>query len=109
MLVYIYTCREANKQLVKRHFSKLKGGESMAAEKGRISKKGHEKGAEGLSCWVPHPRTGIYVPKGHESVIDDVPDGAASFNQTYWFREVDGVEEPDHHILSKRHFPTNNL
>ncbi|KAH7518076.1 hypothetical protein FEM48_Zijuj09G0132300 [Ziziphus jujuba var. spinosa] len=91
--------REANKQ-VKRHFSKLMGGESMAA----ISNKGHEKAADGLSYWVPHPRTGIYVPQGHESVIDDVPDSAASFNQTYWLREVDGVEKLDPDILFERHF-----
>lgn len=48
------------------------------------------------SYWVPHPRTGIYFPKGHESVMDDVPEGAASFDQTYWLRNVDdGVEKPD--------------
>ncbi|XP_050148835.1 uncharacterized protein LOC126623901 isoform X1 [Malus sylvestris] len=46
--------------------------------------------------WVPHPRTGIYVPKGHEKVMDDVPKGAASLNQTFWLRNVDGVlEKPD--------------
>lgn len=56
--------------------------------------------------WVPHPRTGIYFPKGHESVMDDVPEGAASLNdqfQTYWLRNVDGVERPaqdDHHFLT---------
>ncbi|KAM2989240.1 hypothetical protein FF2_003243 [Malus domestica] len=39
---------------------------------------------------------GIYVPKGHEKVMDDVPKGAASFNQTFWLRNVDGVlEKPD--------------
>ncbi|PSS02656.1 CRS2-associated factor 2 like [Actinidia chinensis var. chinensis] len=48
------------------------------------------------SCWVPHPRTGIYFPLGHDRVMDDVPDGAASFDQTYWMRTVDGVDKPDH-------------
>ncbi|KAJ6385624.1 hypothetical protein OIU77_028747 [Salix suchowensis] len=45
--------------------------------------------------WVPHPRTGIFVPKGREWVVDDVPEKAASLNQTYWLRNVDGVERPD--------------
>ncbi|KAK9287484.1 hypothetical protein L1049_015905 [Liquidambar formosana] len=45
--------------------------------------------------WVPHPRTGIYFPKGHDWVMDDVPDGAASFDQTHWLRNVDGVDKPD--------------
>ncbi|KAJ1265496.1 hypothetical protein BS78_08G080400 [Paspalum vaginatum] len=38
------------------------------------------------SLWVPHPRTGIYYPKGFEWVMDDVPSGAASFQPSYWFR-----------------------
>lgn len=49
------------------------------------------------SSWVPDPRTGIYIPKGHEWVMDDVPKGAASLNnQTFWLRNEDGVlEKPD--------------
>ncbi|KAF5743990.1 hypothetical protein HS088_TW08G00578 [Tripterygium wilfordii] len=48
------------------------------------------------SLWVPHPRTGIYFPQGHEWVMDDVPLGAASFGHNYyWLRNVDGVEKPD--------------
>jgi len=38
------------------------------------------------SCWVPHPRTGIYFPVGHEWVMKDVPDGAATFSETCYFR-----------------------
>ncbi|KAD2393142.1 hypothetical protein E3N88_40119 [Mikania micrantha] len=41
------------------------------------------------SCWVPHPRTGIYYPKGHEWVMNDVPDGAARFDYNHWFRNDD--------------------
>ncbi|KAM6558279.1 hypothetical protein CsatA_027518 [Cannabis sativa] len=48
------------------------------------------------SYWSPHPYSGIYVPKGHEWVVDDVPKNAASFgDQTYWLRNVDGVDKPD--------------
>ncbi|PSS29286.1 ATP synthase subunit beta like [Actinidia chinensis var. chinensis] len=47
------------------------------------------------SYWVPHQRTGIYFPEGHDWVMDDVPDAAASFDQTYWIRTVDGVDKPD--------------
>ncbi|OMO63330.1 hypothetical protein COLO4_32545 [Corchorus olitorius] len=46
------------------------------------------------SCWVPHPKSGIYFPKGHEWVMNDVPDGAASLGQTFWLRSVEGVEKP---------------
>ncbi|KAJ0232152.1 hypothetical protein HA466_0292500 [Hirschfeldia incana] len=53
--------------------------------------------------WVPHPRTGIFFPPGQEeSVMDGVPDGAASFDMTFWLRNVDGVDkpDPDHHFPS---------
>ncbi|CAN4112120.1 unnamed protein product [Withania somnifera] len=45
--------------------------------------------------WVPHPRTGIYFPIGQEKMMDDVPNGAASFPQTYWLRSEDGVDKPE--------------
>ncbi|KAA8545793.1 hypothetical protein F0562_020756 [Nyssa sinensis] len=59
--------------------------------------------------WVPHPRTGIYFPKGHEWVMKDVPDGAASFAQTYWLRNIVGVDhKPDPHLtLPDYNFHTN--
>lgn len=52
--------------------------------------------------WVPHPRTGIFFPPGQESVMDDVPVGAASFDMTFWLRNVDGVDKPD---LDHYHLP----
>ncbi|CAL9764177.1 unnamed protein product [Musa acuminata subsp. burmannicoides] len=45
------------------------------------------------SWWIPHPRTGIYYPKGHEWVMEDVPEGASSFPRTYWLRSAEGVEK----------------
>lgn len=90
--VFIY--REANRQ-VERRFSKFLISESVVDNGGGCGHRGGESSEKMSSCWVPHPRTGIYVPKGHEQVIDDVPEGAASFNRTYWLREVDGVEKPD--------------
>ncbi|CAN8270286.1 unnamed protein product [Cochlearia groenlandica] len=45
--------------------------------------------------WVPHPRTGIFFPPGQEAVMADIPDGAASFDMTFWIRNVDGVDKPD--------------
>jgi hypothetical protein len=46
--------------------------------------------------WVPHPRTGIYYPKGFEWVMEDVPSGAASFRQSYWLRtgEAESLSSP---------------
>ncbi|GMI83696.1 hypothetical protein like AT3G19550 [Hibiscus trionum] len=50
---------------------------------------------KGTSSWVPHPKSGIYFPKGHEWVMDDVPARAASFGQSFWDRNVDGVDKPE--------------
>ncbi|KDP44468.1 hypothetical protein JCGZ_16301 [Jatropha curcas] len=53
------------------------------------------------SCWIPDPRTGIYVPKGQEWMMDNVAEGAASLNQTCWLRNVDGVDKPDPDVFSE--------
>ncbi|XP_038887565.1 uncharacterized protein LOC120077680 [Benincasa hispida] len=45
------------------------------------------------STWVPHPRTGIYFPQGHEWVMKDIPENAASFSQLCWFRDSDGIDD----------------
>ncbi|KAL3638491.1 hypothetical protein CASFOL_017862 [Castilleja foliolosa] len=50
------------------------------------------------SCWIPHPRTGIYFPKGQEWVMEDVPNDAASLDSTFWLRSVDGVDDKHKHI-----------
>uniref|UniRef100_A0ACD5Y5H0 Uncharacterized protein n=1 Tax=Avena sativa TaxID=4498 RepID=A0ACD5Y5H0_AVESA len=41
------------------------------------------------ALWVPHPRTGIYYPRGFEWVMEDVPRNAATFKQPYWLRSDD--------------------
>ncbi|GKB51213.1 hypothetical protein Tco_0901966, partial [Tanacetum coccineum] len=41
------------------------------------------------SCWVLHLRTGIFYPKGHEGVMNEVLDGAAIFASSYWLRNND--------------------
>ncbi|KAF5775804.1 hypothetical protein HanXRQr2_Chr13g0616151 [Helianthus annuus] len=46
--------------------------------------KEHDEG-----CWIPHPHTGIHYSKGHEWVMKDVPDGAATFDYSYWLRNGD--------------------
>nr|XP_009618571.1 uncharacterized protein LOC104110740 [Nicotiana tomentosiformis]XP_016477132.1 PREDICTED: uncharacterized protein LOC107798628 [Nicotiana tabacum] len=69
-----------------------------------------EKEKKKSSCWLPHPRTGIYFPQGHERVIDDIPNGAASLTQTYWLRSDDGVDKPQydfpisHDITHKQYY-----
>ncbi|KAL3651729.1 hypothetical protein CASFOL_004731 [Castilleja foliolosa] len=45
------------------------------------------------SSWIPDPRTGIYFPVGQEWVMDDVPNGAASFDCSFWLRSIDGVDD----------------
>ncbi|CAH2053296.1 unnamed protein product [Thlaspi arvense] len=66
-----------------------------------ISEHRVELNCGGEEEWVPHPRTGIFFPPGQESVMDGVPDGAASFDMTFWLRNVDGVDKPDPDL----HFP----
>ncbi|KAF9621691.1 hypothetical protein IFM89_026584 [Coptis chinensis] len=50
-----------------------------------------------LPYWIPHPRTGIYYPKGSERVMEDVPDGASVFIRTHWLRSDEGVDKPAPH------------
>ncbi|GJZ14170.1 hypothetical protein Tco_0549400 [Tanacetum coccineum] len=40
-------------------------------------------------CWIPHLCTGIFYLKGHEGVMNEVPDGAAIFASSYWLRNSD--------------------
>ncbi|KAG8364213.1 hypothetical protein BUALT_Bualt19G0104900 [Buddleja alternifolia] len=78
----------------------------------RFAKPNHHKNADNIlegpvadeqrqpedpqSCWMPHPRTGIYFPKGQEWVMEDIPNDAASFDCTFWLRNIDGVDDkPD--------------
>ncbi|PON74777.1 hypothetical protein PanWU01x14_048360 [Parasponia andersonii] len=100
-----------------RQFSKLRGMVLDPPEQARTSsnKLGHDKtkfDSSTTSYWTPHPHSGIYVPRGHEWVVDDVPKNAALFDQTYWLRNVDGVEKadpdlpPDHYF---GHASTNSL
>ncbi|KAK6946019.1 Late embryogenesis abundant protein, LEA_3 subgroup [Dillenia turbinata] len=77
-----------------RHFSKLVGVDWEERFKEPFDRRQVNKinGGES-SCWVPHPRNGIYFPKDQERVIDDVPANAASFNETYRLRNIDGVDK----------------
>lgn len=80
---------------VNRGFSKHAG---LDWQKKSGNSTGGEKMNDLSSCiWVPHPRTGVYFPKGHERVMDDLPDHGASLSETCWYRDVDGVDktEPD--------------
>ncbi|KAK9232600.1 hypothetical protein WN943_022848 [Citrus x changshan-huyou] len=44
---------------------------------------------EGNCSWVPHERTGIYYPKSHEKVIDDVP--PIDFEVNWFFQKLMGM------------------
>lgn len=41
-------------------------------------------------------------------MVDDVPKNAASFDQTYWLRNIDGVEKADHNLPPDNDFGANN-
>ncbi|CAK9181155.1 unnamed protein product [Ilex paraguariensis] len=80
--------------------SKLAGVDQGAKPRSSDEKGTADKGGDQPPYWVPHPRTGIYFPKGHEWVMEEVPNGAASFGQTYWLRNTDGVDKPDLYQIS---------
>ncbi|XP_020210464.1 uncharacterized protein LOC109795389 isoform X1 [Cajanus cajan] len=82
------SCRAAKR--AKSGLSKF-SGTAAAENSGGVKSGGKIEGSS--DWWVPHPRTGIYFPKGHEWVMEDVPADAARLNQTYWFRNVDGVDK----------------
>ncbi|XP_043710338.1 uncharacterized protein LOC122659272 [Telopea speciosissima] len=47
----------------------------------------------GGSWWIPHHQTGIYYPKGHEKVMEDVPIEAAKSKEVHHFSSHDdGVD-----------------
>ncbi|KAK7280280.1 hypothetical protein RJT34_25342 [Clitoria ternatea] len=91
-LMFLGSCMGAKR--AKSGFSKFADTSQLGATEscGRVSKSSEKK--EDLDCWVPHPRTGIYFPKGHDWVMDDVPEDAARLSQTHWFRNIDGVDNP---------------
>ncbi|CAI9781846.1 unnamed protein product [Fraxinus pennsylvanica] len=92
----LFLVREVEVKRTGRRMSKLGG--SYNSIKLKESVDGEDKVQQehdGQLCWFPHPRTGIYFPKGHERVMDDVPTDAASFDQTYWFRNSEGVDRRD--------------
>ncbi|KAI4298537.1 hypothetical protein L6164_032084 [Bauhinia variegata] len=91
-LLLLRSCREA-KRAGGGLSKNSRKGEPAARESYGVSKTSGK--IEDSTFWVPHPRTGIYFPKGHEWVMDDVPEGAASFTQTCWFRNVEGVDKPN--------------
>ncbi|GKC54140.1 Toll/interleukin-1 receptor domain-containing protein [Tanacetum coccineum] len=55
--------------------------------KARQQDKVYDKREE--SCWILHLCTGIFYLKGHERVMNKVPDGAAIFASSYWLRNSD--------------------
>lgn len=78
------------------HESKLVWLNRAIKHKATVASKEKCKNPEERSaCWVPHPGNGIYYPQGHERVMNDIPKGAASFAETYWLRNIDGVDKPD--------------
>lgn len=87
-----------------RRASKLRGVVLDEPQQAGISSKLSDNSSPATSYWTPHPHSGIYVPKGHERVVDDVPKNAASFDKTYWLRNVDGVEKADPDLPPADHY-----
>ena len=73
------SCRGAKR--AKSGLSKFSGTAQPAESSGGVSKSGGK--IEDSACWIPHPRTGIYFPKGHEWVMDDVTEVAPSTKRNY--------------------------
>ncbi|KAJ8768901.1 hypothetical protein K2173_023896 [Erythroxylum novogranatense] len=99
-----------NKQ-VKHHFHSPTPAGSVQEQLTGMSKQSSPGDDSSSSSWIPHPRNGIYVPKGHEGMMDDIPESAVSCNnnQAFWLRSVDGVDKPDPDLPSDHplHTSTN--
>lgn len=51
----------------------------------------HVGESDSNNMWVPHERTGIYYPKGHEKVLEDVPPVATKEFGVDWFSYNDEI------------------
>ncbi|KAK9282284.1 hypothetical protein L1049_005198 [Liquidambar formosana] len=49
-----------------------------------VIKSGHGENSDS-NWWIPHRHTGIYYPKGHEKLLEDIPLGAGKDMAINWF------------------------
>ncbi|KAK4839216.1 hypothetical protein QYF36_020131 [Acer negundo] len=83
------------KPMMRKSYHKKRGGDTICgemttvksnAEEGPMKKSMVGSENDGNKSWVPDDRTGIYYPKGHEKVMEDVPVGAAKHTHSVnWF------------------------
>ncbi|TXG69487.1 hypothetical protein EZV62_004422 [Acer yangbiense] len=80
--------------MIRKSYHKKGGGDTIRgetvmksnAEEGPMKKSMVGSENDGNRSWVPDDRTGIYYPKGHEKVMEDVPVGAAKHTHgVNWF------------------------
>lgn len=68
--------------------------ETMKLEAEEVKNMSHNIGENNIdgNLWVPHERTGIYYPKGHEKVMEDVPPKAEKdIMNVNWFSYNDNI------------------
>ncbi|KAK3219143.1 hypothetical protein Dsin_013113 [Dipteronia sinensis] len=83
------------KPMIRKSYHKKGGGNTIHremtsvksnAEEGLMKKSMIGSEIDGNRSWVPDDRTGIYYPKGHEKVMEDVPVEAAKHTHgVNWF------------------------
>ncbi|GMI91932.1 hypothetical protein like AT1G73120 [Hibiscus trionum] len=78
------------KPIIRKYCTKGSSGadtlrEPMRMEAEEVKRKTTTVGVGGDHDWVPHDRTGIYYPKGHEKVMADVPAHLTKDNDIHWF------------------------
>ncbi|KAK4838063.1 hypothetical protein QYF36_010667 [Acer negundo] len=84
------------KPMMRKSYHKKGGGDMIHGETTTTTVKSNAEGPmkksmvgsenDGNKIWVPDDRTGIYYPKGHEKVMEDVPVGAAKHTHgVNWF------------------------
>ncbi|BFG24920.1 hypothetical protein CerSpe_111940 [Prunus speciosa] len=77
------------KPIGRKHFHKNSSSADMIREtkkfEGDEVKQKNHMGENDRNLWVPHERTGIYYPKGHEKVMDEIPPGAVKDMDVNWF------------------------
>jgi hypothetical protein len=77
---------ETSTGLISKYLGRESGTQQLVDQKTKSIGKKAVLNSSYSSLWVPHPRTGIYFPVGHDWVMEDVPEGAATFPETCCFR-----------------------
>ncbi|EXC37568.1 hypothetical protein L484_001357 [Morus notabilis] len=92
---YVYVCRPIGRKAYHKNYPAEMMRETVKLEAEEVKSKSvrSENSTFGSNLlWVPHEKTGIYYPKGHEKVMEDIPPNAGKDAITInWFSYDDNI------------------